>query len=349
MWTKFPETDKRGYVDHGSSAATLQGNALNIVSPTGGVELYLSVSHTIANLGEFLIVTNEGDSNAGYGPPTGFTVAGRNFIAPGETVEFVVTSATEVTGRVTETISNEIEFASNIAVGPVINDEPTADEIATFAGTNTDRFYYYTRTSNPADDVTHVFFVDIAGNGILINKTDIKPTAQVLPFVGNAFTWDSDLGENGRMAIANNSTLATPTNLEDGQTYRLLVENTSIGPDATVTFSADYVDYTGTALGAINVPNGEYVDFTFQNDNGTLILEKPYVPATRLREFLTVVSTNTINNLANTPVGLVEFSINGLEVVNNGITNSGQTITVNAANLQHNIVVTDIVTAKYSI
>ena len=135
---------------------------------------------------------------------------------------------------------------------------------------------------------------------------------------------------------------------------RIFVSNTSVNPStpgtptnseisASVGLLRDtIVYYNGTDLSTTNPTYVYHID-----KSGNLTLLKSPDMGGRIREVLTVVGINTINNLSSNPTSFVEYSINGVEVDNNGITNVGQVVTVNAVNLSHNVEITDIVTAKY--
>jgi hypothetical protein len=62
-------------------------------------------------------------------------------------------------------------------------------------------------------------------------------------------------------------------------------------------------------------------------------------------ETLTVVGTNTVNDLSFVPASDVEFRING--VITTGITSVGTVVTVNPAVVGYNVETVDVVTAQY--
>lgn len=101
--------------------------------------------------------------------------------------------------------------------------------------------------------------------------------------------------------------------------------------------TATYNDAAGTFV----IAGGGAADTTL-----TLVTPAAVPTSVLVMETLTVATRNTINDLPSTPVSPVEFRVNG--VITRGITNTGVTVTVNAAAVGYNIDPgVDEVTAQY--
>ncbi len=61
-------------------------------------------------------------------------------------------------------------FASNTALAPASPGAPTNAEVLAFAGSNRDKFVFYTGTDTISDPETYVWYLDRAGSLILLKS-----------------------------------------------------------------------------------------------------------------------------------------------------------------------------------
>lgn len=92
--------------------------------------------------------------------------------------------------------------------------------------------------------------------------------------------------------------------------------------------------------------NGTGLDFTLDS-GATVTLDPVELEDDLVSEALTITADNTVSSLSQSPIGDVDFHVNGA-LVTSGITHSGTAVTIDSAVLGYNVSPgVDVVTATY--